>query len=78
MALLKHFLRHYFSQKPRYIILKGSVNVVILGKGIVCTLNGTVCEILGTCVSVGCTIEGQAPRDLNEKVQAGEIEIPAN
>lgn len=40
-------------------------------------LSGTVCEILGTCVSVGCTIEGQSPRDLIEKVQAGEIEIPA-
>ena len=40
-------------------------------------LTGTVCEILGTCVSVGCTIEGQSPRDLIEKVQSGEIEIPA-
>ena len=29
----------FFSLQNRYIILKGSVNVVILGKGIVCTLN---------------------------------------
>jgi len=40
-------------------------------------LSGTVCEILGTCVSVGNTVEGQAPRDVIEKVQSGEIEIPA-
>ena len=40
-------------------------------------LTGTVCEILGTCVSVGCTIDGQSPRDVIEKVQAGEVEIPA-
>jgi len=40
-------------------------------------LAGTVCEILGTCVSIGCTIDGQAPRDIIEKVQSGSVEIPA-
>ncbi|KAI8801530.1 60S ribosomal protein L12 [Cladochytrium replicatum] len=41
-------------------------------------LSGTVREILGTCFSVGCTVEGQSPQDVSEKVASGEIEIPAN
>lgn len=38
-TLIDHLLKHFCYPKNRYIILKGSVNVVILGKGIVCTLN---------------------------------------
>ncbi|KNC96689.1 60S ribosomal protein L12 [Spizellomyces punctatus DAOM BR117] len=40
-------------------------------------LKGTVREILGTAFSVGCTVEGQSPQDISEKVASGEIEIPA-
>ncbi len=40
------------------------------------SLNGTVREILGTCFSVGCTVEGQSPPDVTAKVASGEIEIP--
>lgn len=32
-------------------------------------LSGTIREILGTCQSVGCTVDGEAPHDLIEKVQ---------
>ncbi|KAJ3194670.1 60S ribosomal protein L12 [Irineochytrium annulatum] len=39
-------------------------------------LKGTVREILGTCFSVGCTVDGQSPQDVSEKVASGEIEIP--
>ena len=38
---------------------------------------GTVKEMLGTCVSVGCTVDGQSPRDIQSKIDAGEIEVPA-
>ena len=31
-------------------------------------LSGTIREILGTCVSVGCTVDHEEPRDLQEKV----------
>ena len=31
-------------------------------------LSGTVKEILGTCVSVGCTVDHQEPRELQAKV----------
>ena len=32
-------------------------------------LSGTIKEILGTCVSVGCTVDHEEPRDLQSKVQ---------
>lgn len=40
-------------------------------------LQGTVKEILGTCVSVGCSVDGKSPRDLQEAIDEGEIEVPA-
>lgn len=37
---------------------------------------GTVKEILGTCVSVGCKVEGEDPRDIQEQIDNGEIDVP--
>lgn len=39
-------------------------------------LQGTVKEILGTCVSVGCTVDGKDPKDLQEEIADGSVEIP--
>ncbi|KAK0079778.1 hypothetical protein PV325_000827 [Microctonus aethiopoides] len=39
-------------------------------------LSGTVKEILGTCQSVGCTVEGRPPHDIIDDINAGEQEIP--
>lgn len=39
-------------------------------------LEGTVREILGTCQSVGCSVDGEAPHDIIDKIEAGEIEVP--
>lgn len=39
--------------------------------------SGTVKEILGTAVSVGCTVDGEDPRDLQAKIDAGELELPS-
>ena len=38
---------------------------------------GTVKEILGTCFSIGCTVNGESPRDVQEGIDDGEVEIPA-
>nr|ABC67745.1 ribosomal protein L12 [Anthopleura elegantissima] len=38
-------------------------------------LSGTVKEILGTCQSVGCTVDGQPPHDIIDKIDDGEVEI---
>ncbi|CAM9579202.1 unnamed protein product [Ascophyllum nodosum] len=40
------------------------------------TLTGTVKEMLGTCNSVGCTVNGQSPRDIQSGISEGEIVIP--
>jgi len=37
---------------------------------------GTVKEILGTCHSVGCTVDGEHPQEIMAKIDSGEIEIP--
>ncbi|KAE8743540.1 hypothetical protein FOCC_FOCC010865 [Frankliniella occidentalis] len=39
-------------------------------------LEGTVKEILGTCQSVGCTIDGKAPHDVIDEINDGGIEVP--
>ncbi|KAF5203858.1 60S ribosomal protein L12 [Thalictrum thalictroides] len=36
-------------------------------------LNGTVKEILGTCVSIGCTVDGKNPKDLQQDITDGEV-----
>jgi large subunit ribosomal protein L12e len=40
------------------------------------TLAGTVKEMLGTCNSIGCTVNGESPRDIQSGIDDGEIEIP--
>merc|ERR1712196_86116 len=36
--------------------------------------SGTVKEVLGTCVSIGCSIEGENPKNIQAKIDAGEIQ----
>ncbi|KAL6145825.1 hypothetical protein ACLB2K_056509 [Fragaria x ananassa] len=40
-------------------------------------LSGTVKEILGTCVSVGCTVDGKDPKDLQQEITDGDVELRA-
>lgn len=39
-------------------------------------LAGGVKEILGTCNSIGCTVNGESPRDIQAGIDDGEVEIP--
>lgn len=39
-------------------------------------LKGGVKEILGTAFSVGCTVNGKSPRDIQSAIDDGEITIP--
>ncbi|XP_003382502.1 PREDICTED: 60S ribosomal protein L12-like [Amphimedon queenslandica] len=39
-------------------------------------LSGTVREILGTCQSVGCTVDGSHPHDKIDEIKSGAITIP--
>lgn len=40
------------------------------------SLCGTVKEILGTCQSVGCTVDSCHPHDVIDKVNSGDVEVP--
>ncbi|GFQ07290.1 60S ribosomal protein l12, partial [Phtheirospermum japonicum] len=33
-------------------------------------------EILGTCVSVGCTVDRKDPKDLQQEILDGDVEVP--
>lgn len=39
------------------------------------TLAGTVKEVLGTCVSIGCTVNGKNPKDIQQQITEGTLEI---
>jgi len=39
-------------------------------------LKGTILEILGTAVSIGCTIDGSSAKDMQTKVADGSVEVP--
>merc|ERR1712183_222604 len=39
-------------------------------------LSGTVKEILGTCNSIGCSVNSESPRDMQASIDEGDIEIP--
>jgi large subunit ribosomal protein L12e len=40
------------------------------------TFQGTILEVLGSCVSVGCKVEGQSPKEVQRKIRDGEQETP--
>jgi len=40
------------------------------------SLQGTIKEVLGTCQSVGCTVEGSHPHDIIDKINSGDLEVP--
>lgn len=39
-------------------------------------LVGTVKEILGSCFSIGCSVNGKSPHDVQQEIDAGSITIP--
>ena len=39
------------------------------------TFTGVVMEVLGTCVSIGCTVDGKKPKDVQAEIRNGSIEI---
>lgn len=40
-------------------------------------LEGTVLEVLGTAFSIGCTVNGKSPHDIQKEIHEGTITIPA-
>ena len=45
------------------------------GKSMAVTFEGTVKEILGTAVSLGATVDGKSPKDIQAGIDAAEIKV---
>ena len=43
------------------------------GKSLAIKFDGTCKEVLGTCVSLGCTVDGKSPKEVTSLINAGEI-----
>ena len=54
-------------------VLKIAKTMREAGKSLAVALEGSVCEILGTCVSLGCTIDGKSAKEVTKSVQSGDI-----
>lgn len=39
-------------------------------------LGGVCRELLGTAHSIGCTVDGEHPHDVIDKIREGELEVP--
>jgi len=49
---------------------------VMRGRSMARTMGGTVKEILGTCFSIGCTVNDEHPSEVIRQISEGELEIP--
>lgn len=45
-------------------------------KSLAKTLQGCVLEMLGTCRSVGCSVDGAPPQDIIAAIRAGDMQVP--
>ena len=45
------------------------------GKSMAIEFKGSVKEVLGTCVSLGCTIDGRSGKDMTAAVESGEVKV---
>eukprot|EP01090_Pellita_catalonica_P002038 TRINITY_DN1171_c0_g1_i1.p1 TRINITY_DN1171_c0_g1~~TRINITY_DN1171_c0_g1_i1.p1 ORF type:complete len:170 (-),score=45.58 TRINITY_DN1171_c0_g1_i1:84-593(-) len=50
------------------------VVVAVREKSMARDFSGTVCEILGTATSIGCTVENRDPRDIIQEVRDGKYD----
>ena len=39
------------------------------------TFTGVVMEVLGTCVSLGNTVDGKSPKDIQSSIRSGDIDV---
>ncbi|KAF8497666.1 putative 60S ribosomal protein L12 [Gautieria morchelliformis] len=53
-----------------------SIARIMRSKSLAKSLAGVAKEILGTAQSIGCTIDGQAPHDIIDGINSGEVDIP--
>jgi large subunit ribosomal protein L12e len=61
------------------VTLDAIINIarVMRAKSMAKKLVGTVKEVLGTAFSIGCTVNGQSPKDVQASIDSGSITIPS-
>ena len=61
------------------VTLDAIINIarVMRAKSMAKSLRGTVKEMLGSCFSIGCTVNGQSPGAIQAEIDQGTITIPA-
>ncbi|MBA0758082.1 hypothetical protein Gotri_021108, partial [Gossypium trilobum] len=52
------------------------ITKVMRPRSMVKDLKGMINEILGTCVLVGRTVAGKNPKDLLQKINDGDVDVP--
>ena len=60
------------------VTLDAIINIarVLRSKSMAKKLVGTVKEVLGTAFSIGCSVNGKSPSDIQKEIDAGSIAIP--
>lgn len=60
------------------VTLDAIINIarIMRAKSMAKKLVGTVKEVLGTAFSIGCTVNGQSPKDIQGQIDSGAITIP--
>ena len=43
-------------------------------KSLAKTFEGSVTQVLGSCLSVGCKVDGQSPKDITAKIKSKELQ----
>lgn len=66
-------IKHHGSLSIEQII---AVARQVRGRSFAKDLKGTVREVLGTCSSMGCRVEGLSAHDISAKIKSGEIAVP--
>lgn len=60
------------------VTLDAIINIarIMRAKSMARKLKGTVLEVLGTAFSIGCTVNGMSPKDIQADIKAGKITLP--
>jgi large subunit ribosomal protein L12e len=53
-----------------------SIARIMRQKSMAKKLKGTVKEVLGTAFAIGCTVNGQSPKDLQKQLDEGTLTVP--
>lgn len=71
-------------KKEKNIVHNGSLTMVdiveiarkVKDRSLSNKFEGTIKEVIGTCLSIGCKIEGKSPKDVIADIKSGQLRVP--